>query len=281
MLFKPMSLKETKKFYNQLLAEKKRLQKENKDFSALKIMLEDIQFFTNSLTNGTKFDKEKKTMFGKKNKDDKNSKKDKKVTGENIPAKKINGEPQMKIPKGYKATVSKDGTIIMVSRNVDLTKPAGKCSEPKPDAPKPTTPKPKAPASQPKKPAGKRSEPKPTEPKKSGSTPAPKPAAKKTGTDKLLKHNDKDEMQISAEKPIIINGKNAKSKSAPKVLRRVAKTGGYTAWDARTGKTFATEKEAIDYAADVLKKTGKIVEVTPTDRQVTHTFKAEEKKTNK
>jgi len=100
----------------------------------------------------------------------------------------------------------------------------------------------------------------------------------KNGTDKLLMHNDKDEMKVTGEKPIVINAANAKPKRAPKVLRRVARSGGYTAWDVikRSGKTFATEQEAKDYAADVLKKTGKIVPVTPTDRQVTHTFKSEQ-----
>lgn len=129
------------------------------------------------------------------------------------------------------------------------------------------------------KPAGKSSEPKPAAPKKVPKAAAPKPInADKSSKDKLLIHNDKDEMNVGGEKPIILNAKNAKPKHPPKVLRKVAKTGGYTAWDdiKRNGKTFATEKEAKDYAADLLKKTGKVVLISPTDRQVTHTFKAEQ-----
>lgn len=49
----------------------------------------------------------------------------------------------------------------------------------------------------------------------------------------------------------------------------------------RSGKTFATEQEAKDYAADMYTKTGKVVLVSPTDRQVTHTFKPEEEKKKK
>lgn len=133
------------------------------------------------------------------------------------------------------------------------------------------------------KPAVKRSEPKPAAPKKEP-TGVKKPAStKKSAADKLLVHNDKDEMKVDSKKPIVINGANAKPKPVPKVLRRVAKSGGYTAWDdiKRNGKTFATEQEAKDYAADILKKTGKIVPISPTDRQVTHTFKPEEEKKKK
>ena len=145
----------------------------------------------------------------------------------------------------------------------------------------------KATPAQPKKvtqkPAGKRAEPKPAAPKKEP-TDAKKPASvKKSAADKLLMHSDKDEMKADSKKPLVINVGNAKPKPVPKVLRRVAKSGGYTAWDdvKRSGKTFATEQEAKDYAADVLKKTGKIVPISPTDRQVTHTFKPEEEKKKK
>lgn len=119
---------------------------------------------------------------------------------------------------------------------------------------------------------------------KNGSTVAKKSAsAKKSAVDKLLQHSDKDEMNVAGEKPIVINGANVKPKPVPKVLRRVAKSGGYTAWDdiKKNGKTFATEQEAKDYAADVRKKTGKIVPISPTDRQVTHTFRPEEEKKKK
>lgn len=127
-------------------------------------------------------------------------------------------------------------------------------------------------------PAGKHSEPKPAESKNEPSAVKKPASAEKSKADKLLKHSDKDEMKADGKKPVILNAKNSKPKRTPKVLRRVAKTGGYTAWDEikKSGKTFATEKEAKDYAADVLKKTGKIVPISPTDRQVTHTFKAEQ-----
>ncbi|MBD5585520.1 MAG: hypothetical protein HDQ88_10590 [Clostridia bacterium] len=126
------------------------------------------------------------------------------------------------------------------------------------------------------KPAGKGSEPKPAEPKKA-------PSAKKNGADRLLKHSDKDEMSLTGEKPIILNAKNAKPKIAQKVLKRAPRTGGYTAWDEieKKGKTFATPQEAQDYAQEVTRKTGKVVPVTFTNRQVTHTFRPEEEKKKK
>lgn len=100
---------------------------------------------------------------------------------------------------------------------------------------------------------------------------------------KVIKHNEKFEQGTDDNKPIVINGANSKPKHAPKVLRKVAKAGGYTAWDdiKRNGKTFATEQEAKDYAADVLKKTGKIVPISPTDRHVTHSFTASEQTESK
>lgn len=122
------------------------------------------------------------------------------------------------------------------------------------------------------KPASKRTEPKPDE------TVKPVKKREKRVVNQLI-HCDREEMQESQITPVILNLGGIKAKPLPKVLRRVAKTGGYTAWDdvKRSGKTFATEKEAKDYAADLLKKTGKVVLVSPTDRQVTHSFKPEEK----
>lgn len=56
----------------------------------------------------------------------------------------------------------------------------------------------------------------------------------------------------------------------------MAKIGGYTVFDGpRAGKTFETPKEAAEYAADVLKKTGILYKIEKTDRQVSHTYKAE------
>lgn len=82
-------------------------------------------------------------------------------------------------------------------------------------------------------------------------------------------------------KIIVLKGqKQQKRAKSEKKLKRVASLGGYTAWDGRTGKTFATKKEALDFAIDVLKRTGEIIPVTKTQRQVSHTFKAENKTEN-
>lgn len=192
-------------------------------------------------------------------------------------------------PKGY-VWVTNNKSRFGGERKAALMKiptqsgPVASAKAPKKTAAKPaaktTTAQPKKVA---QKPAVKRSEPKPAALKKEP-TGVKKPASvKKSAADKLLVHNDKDEMKVDSKKPIVINGANVKPKPVPKVLRRVAKSGGYTAWDdiKRNGKTFATEQEAKDYAADVLKKTGKIVPISPTDRQVTHTFKPEEEKKKK
>lgn len=110
-----------------------------------------------------------------------------------------------------------------------------------------------------------------TEPKK---ITKPKTASKL----KPIKHDDKFEQGIGLDKPIIIKGNATKSKPVSrKELKRVARMGGFTAWDGRTGKTFETEKEAKDYAADLTKKTGEVITVSRTDRQVTHTYKAEQR----
>lgn len=212
----------------------------------------------------------------------------------------LSGEYKVKVltrqPKGWtpiKGAMTAPKGYIWVSNNKSLLKGERKTALVQdPNYPKdwekqkievmPTTSS-KAPKKVAQKPAVKRSEPKHATPKKEP-TSVKKPArAKKSAADKLLMHNDKDEMKVDSKKPIVINGANIKPKPVPKVLRRVAKSGGYTAWDdvKRNGKTFATEQEAKDYAADVLKKTGKIVPISPTDRQVTHTFKPEEEKKKK
>lgn len=129
---------------------------------------------------------------------------------------------------------------------------------------------PKAPKTATSKPAGKRSAPKPAETNKS-LTAANKPTvAKNDVPDIKLKHSDKDEMNLGGVKPVII--KPTVVKPAPKVLRKVGKKGGYTVFDKLAGKTFETEKEAKDYALNLLKTTGVMAPIRATDRQVTHSF---------
>ena len=81
--------------------------------------------------------------------------------------------------------------------------------------------------------------------------------------------------------------KRSTSKSAAKTARSRAKTTTaavparpnnvaqhYTVWDGtRGGKTFATSNEAVAYSNDIMRKSGEIVAVTLTNKQVTHTFK--------
>lgn len=110
---------------------------------------------------------------------------------------------------------------------------------------------------------------------------AKQPSKPKTVKKNELKHSDKDELIIGTDKPIIVLGKGAKKLNRKKELKKVSQKGGYTAWDGRTGKTFATSKEAQDYAMDLLKHTGRLIQVTPTNRQVTHTFLAPEEKSKK
>lgn len=121
-----------------------------------------------------------------------------------------------------------------------------------------------------------------TKPKKTAET-VEKPKAPKKSADKQLKaikHDENYELgKGGAEKPIIVK-KNKAQPAAPKrgkkELRRVARSGGYTVWDGRTGKTFATPKEAKDYALSEFIKTGELYDISKTDRQVSHTFKAEQ-----
>ena len=108
-------------------------------------------------------------------------------------------------------------------------------------------------------------------------TPKKTPAAPKKAKLKPIKHSDADENRIGEEIPILKVKQKAKPKqSRHRVLKRVAKSGGYTVFDGRrTGKTFATPEEAANYAAYMLICTGEVLEVAPTQRQITHTFKAE------
>lgn len=116
----------------------------------------------------------------------------------------------------------------------------------------------------------------------SPTTKQPAPKAKAPKRVKALKPDIAYENSTDDDKILIIGGKkNKPKKRQPKVLRRAGQVGGYTAWDGKTGKTFATEKEAVGYASDVCARTGEIIAVTRTDRKVTHTFKAENKSDNK
>ncbi len=221
-------------------------------------------------------------MFGNDKK--KKDKGQQKRTAEKLPKVKkadTNGEKQ-RIPKGYKATLSKEGTIIAVSKTTEINEKkragnSGRKAASKALSKKKTTAKDKsakAPKATKKKVASKAtgSAKKHTETKNNtlkGTT------AKKTV--KTIKHDE------NFERNTVDNGKIFVIKSKPKEkkrrrfkkLRRAGQHGGYTVWDARTGKTFATESEAIGYAAEVFVLTGEIVPVTLTDRKITHTFKAE------
>ena len=52
----------------------------------------------------------------------------------------------------------------------------------------------------------------------------------------------------------------------------------YTVWDSKTGKTFATSDEAIAYANERLRRTGKIFAITQTNRKATHKYGKDSKK---
>ena len=136
---------------------------------------------------------------------------------------------------------------------------------------------PKPSAKAPGKTTGKKRTPaaKPSAPKKT-------PAAPKKAKLKPIKHSDAEENKIGSVSPIIIKRESKPQPPRHRVLKRVAKSGGYTAFDgARAGKTFATPSEAANYAAYVFACTGKVIEVAPTSRQVTHTFEPEEQKKKK
>ncbi len=202
-------------------------------------------------------------MFGKKKNDKKNT--NKKSDLPKVKKTDANGEKQS-IPKGYKATVSNEGTIIMVSKTTGLS---GKKSGAK-------TPKTAA------KPAAD-SKSKMQQRKSSSIT--PKQAAKQKVSRKpepeRIKHSDKYERGTDEGKPIIIK-KISSKRSNRKELRKVAKNGGYTVFDGpRAGKTFETPKEAAEYAADLLKETGVLYKIEKTDRQISHSYKAENHSQNK
>lgn len=137
----------------------------------------------------------------------------------------------------------------------------------------PKTPK-KTPAT-PKKPATVQKPAKPAAPKK--------PTAAKAPKLKPIKHSDEYENSTDGDKNhiIVVGKKQQKPRASRRELKRV-RSGGYTAFDgARAGKTFATPSEAANYAAYVFACTGKVIEVAPTSRQVTHTFELEEQKKKK
>ena len=141
------------------------------------------------------------------------------------------------------------------------------------------------------KPVAKKTDGKKATPKKAAKEvkPAPKkqtvkkPAAKKTSDRKTsparlkaIKHDERYELGADEGKILVIGAKGKKSaRRGKRQLKRVASLGGFTAWDGRTGKTFATEREANAYALDVLLRTGEIIPVTHTQRTVSHTFRAE------
>ncbi len=181
-----------------------------------------------------------------------------------------------KIPKGVDRTlISKEGNIIMTVTNTGFTDKKRKTTSKKSADKKPTakaTPKSAVKST-------KSANPK-TAPKQTKKSTKKAETAKTTKRVKALMPDWKYENETGAdEKIIVINGKKSqnKPKSGRRKLKRVANIGGYTAWDGRTGKTFATEKEAREYAVDFFARTGEIIAITHTQRTVSHTFKAENK----
>lgn len=207
-----------------------------------------------------------------------------KRTTEKLPKVKkadSNGEKQ-RIPKGYKATVSKEGTIIAVSKTTDISGKNRNGNSGRKATSNPLSKKKTTVANKPAKAAEAA--------KKKVVSKAPKSVKKLTQTKnktskgttakktvKTIKHDENFERDtVGNGKIFVIKGKpKEKKRRRFKKLRRAGQHGGYTVWDARTGKTFATESEAIGYAAEVFVLTGEIVPVTLTDRKITHTFKDE------
>ncbi len=171
-----------------------------------------------------------------------------------------------KIPKGVSRTVISDqGNIIMTITERDLTgKKTAKRTVGKPEQNKTAKTK------------------KPIKPK-SAKKPAPKKAAKpETSRLKAIKHDSKFELGTDEDRIIVIGSKAKKPpRRGKRQLKRVANLGGYTAWDGRTGKTFATKKEANAYALDVLARTGELIPVTHTQRTISHTFNPESESESK
>ena len=164
---------------------------------------------------------------------------------------------ESKIPKGVTRTVISDkGNIIMAITESDISgkKQTKRAASKKSPAPKKTT-----------------------VPKSAAATKNPT-VRKKTTPPRVqaIKHDSKFE-NGSDENIILVNkkSKTAQSKRGRRQLKRIANIGGYTAWDGRTGKTFASEKEAKAYALDYFKRTGEIIPVTHTQRTISHTFKTE------
>lgn len=147
------------------------------------------------------------------------------------------------------------------------------------------------------KPVAKKTDSKKATPKKAAKEvkPAPKkqtvkkPAAKKTSDRKTsparlkaIKHDERYELGADEGKILVIGAKGKKSaRRGKRQLKRVASLGGFTAWDGRTGKTFATKKEANAYALDVLARTGELIPVTHTQRTISHTFNPESESESK
>lgn len=196
-------------------------------------------------------------------------------------------EKKKKVQKGKQEAAKKVTGAKPKTTTAKINTP--KTATAKTNTPKPTAAKKPVKPTEAKKPAAT---PKATKPAKS---PAAKAAApKKSEAKKLppkvnkilnsLKHSDEEELTISEERPIII--KKTEKPKKPKLsqfkLKRVTQKGGVTVFDgARLGKTFATMEEATAYAVDVMVRTGEIVEVSRTDRQVTHTFKPQQQQSKK
>ena len=75
---------------------------------------------------------------------------------------------------------------------------------------------------------------------------------------------------VNAEDSFRARQQRMQSATPKRTTPQVNKT--YTVWDTKTGKTFATQGEAIAYANEKRRKTGEILSVTQTKRKVTHTF---------
>ena len=256
---------EAEKFKKKLKSEQSRLIKAGakwQDLTLINHLLNRTNMYLEEQKNMA--DKKKKTSNQKKTTSKSTAKKtfSQKITrAEDIKNPKLSKEN--KIPKGATHTIISDkGNIIMTSQNFDIIgkkKPVKKTTKATVSKAKKTTPK-KANVTKPKA--------------------APKKVVKtsRKSEKRAIKFDEKYENGTDGFEKIIVIGKTKQPKQirrSKKELKRVASVGGYTAWDGRTGKTFATQKEASDYAADHLKRTGEIISVTRTQRTITHTFKAE------
>ena len=55
-------------------------------------------------------------------------------------------------------------------------------------------------------------------------------------------------------------------------MKGLTKIKTYTVWDSKTGKTFATLKEAKGYEQSYRKQTGTFLSITEGSKKVTHSF---------